>query len=157
MAMDDRGGITADGEYDLAYRTACLLLGDPAAAQVAVQHAFERRGRAGGAVPAGHAGRAWLYRSLVRTCRARRVPQRISEPSQNDTGGHVVAALAALPDQLRVPLVLRFWTGLSEKEIAIAIGHRAGAVTRSLHQARQQLALDTRLSAWVAPNLEVSR
>ena len=36
----------------------------------------------------------------------------------------MVDALADLPDSLRVPAVLRYWTGLSEKEIAIAIRRR---------------------------------
>ncbi len=48
-----------------------------------------------------------------------------------------------------MPLVLRFYAGLSEKEIAVAIERRPGTVKSRLHDARQRLALDPRLSAWV--------
>ena len=61
----------------------------------------------------------------------------------------MLAAIAALPEHLRVPLVLRFYAGLSEREIAVAIERRPGTVKSRLHDARQRLALDPRLSAWV--------
>ena len=65
--------------------------------------------------------------------------------------GDVVAALADLPEALRVPLVLRCYAGLSEKEIAVAIDRRPGTVRSRLYDARQRLALDPRLAAWVLP------
>ncbi len=57
--------------------------------------------------------------------------------------------MAELPDHLRVPLILRFYAGLSEKEIATAIDRRPGTVKSRLHDARQRLAKDPRLAAWV--------
>lgn len=83
-------------------------------------------------------------------------PEEAAERSQ--LAGDVLAALADLPEHLRVPLVLRFYAGLSEKEIAVAIDRRPGTVKSRLSDARARLSLDPRLSAWVAdPGLEVAR
>ena len=51
---------------------------------------------------------------------------------------------------LRVPLVLRFYAGLTEREIATAIQRRPGTVKSRLHEGRRRLALDPRLAAWVS-------
>lgn len=156
-------------DYGTAYRTACLVLRDPVDAQDAVQEAFLRVWRFRDAVPGGDARRAWLYRVVVNACisrvrseqaRPRGTDEAVEDlldgrPGPYDAAEHsqlagdVVAALAALPESLRVPLVLRFWAGLSEKEIAVAIDRRPGTVKSRLHDARQRLALDPRLAAWV--------
>jgi RNA polymerase sigma-70 factor, ECF subfamily len=57
-------------------------------------------------------------------------------------------ALAALPEHLRIPLVLRFYAGLSEREIATAIRRRPGTVKSRLHEARRRLSTDSRLAAF---------
>ncbi|MCU1691310.1 MAG: polymerase, sigma-24 subunit, subfamily [Frankiales bacterium] len=158
-------------DYAAAYRTACLVLRDPHDAQDAVQEAFLRVFRFRDAVPAGAGRRAWLYRVVVNACVSRvraetsrtgrdvgdaaleALPDPGAAPEQRAEHAHladaVVAALADLPEHLRVPLVLRFYAGLSEKEIAVAIDRRPGTVKSRLHDARQRLALDPRLSAWV--------
>ena len=158
-------------DYDVAYRTACLVLRNPHEAQDAVQEAFLRVWRFRGSVPDGDARKAWLYRVVVNACMSRAraqqsrsgkddgptglerladaapAPEELAE--QSSRAGDVAAALADLPEHLRVPLVLRFYAGLSEKEIATAIDRRPGTVKSRLHEARQRLALDARLSAWV--------
>ena len=166
--MDDlEGWLRRD--YATAYRTACLVLRDPVDAQDAVQEAFLRVWRFRDAIPDGDARKAWLYRVVVNACvsrirseRARPAvpdddleltddgpsPYDVAERSQ--LAGDVVAALAALPEQLRVPVVLRYFTGLSEKEIAVAIDRRPGTVKSRLYDARQRLALDPRLAAWAS-------
>ncbi len=158
-------------DYAVAYRTACLVLRDPHEAQDAVQEAFLRVFRFRDAVPEGDGRRAWLYRVVVNACVSRvraetsrtgrdvgdapleALPDAAVPPDRRAEQTHladdVVAALADLPEHLRVPLVLRFWAGLSEKEIAVAIDRRPGTVKSRLHDARQRLALDPRLSAWV--------
>ena len=165
-------------DYGTAYRTACLVLRDPVEAQDAVQEAFLRVWRFRDAIPAGDARKAWLYRVVVNACVSRiraeksrtgkddgdlgleTLPDR--EPTPHDAAersqlaGDVLAALAELPEPLRVPLVLRYYVGLSEKEIAIAIDRRPGTVKSRLYDARQRLALDTRLAAW-ATDLETAR
>lgn len=157
-------------DYGTAYRTACLVLRDPVEAQDAVQEAFLRVWRFRDAVPSGDARKAWLYRVVVNACisRIRSQASRTGkddgdlaletlpdpEPSPQDAAERsqlatdVLAALAELPETLRVPLVLRFYVGLSEKEIAVAIDRRPGTVKSRLYDARQRLALDPRLAAW---------
>ena len=61
--------------------------------------------------------------------------------------GTVVAALQRLPVALRVPVVLRYYADLSERDIARAIGRRPGTVKSRLHEARRRLAADPALSA----------
>lgn len=158
-------------DYATAYRTACLVLRDRYEAQDAVQEAFLRVWRFRSSIPADDGRKAWLYRVVVNACMSRvrsetsrtgrdvgpsalealpdlaPAPEQAAEASQ--LAGDVVAALADLPEHLRVPLVLRFYAGLSEKEIAVAIERRPGTVKSRLHDARQRLALDPRLSAWV--------
>ncbi len=158
-------------DYARAYRTACLVLRDPHGAQDAVQEAFLRVWRFRDAVPAGEARTAWLYRVVVNACISRirsekaragldngpealggladTGPQPSQAAEQSGLAGDVLAALGELPESLRVPLVLRFYAGLSEKEIARAIDRRPGTVKSRLHEARARLALDPRLSAWV--------
>ena len=59
----------------------------------------------------------------------------------SSTADAVLDALAALPEHLRIT-VLRYWTGLSEREIATAIRRRLGTVKSRLHEARRRLAND---------------
>lgn len=169
---DDQDWLVRD--YGPAYRTACLLLDDTAAAEVAVLEAFRRVWRFRDAVPVGDARRPWLYRAVINACLAAVLAEK--SPPIDDlgpalegsaegragvgerTGGapDVIAALAALPKSLLVPLVLRFWAGLTEQEIAIATDRRPGTVQSRLHEAGQRLSLDPRLSAWAVPTAEVS-
>jgi RNA polymerase sigma-70 factor (ECF subfamily) len=160
-------------DYGTAYRTACLVLRDPVEAQDAVQEAFLRVWRFRDAIPAGDARKAWLYRVVVNACVSRirsersrtgkdagdlgleALPDQGVTPhdaaERSELAGDVLAALADLPEALRVPLVLRFYAGLSEKEIAVAIDRRPGTVKSRLYDARQRLALDPRLAAWATP------
>lgn len=170
--MDDLDAwLTQD--YATAYRTACLVLRDPVDAQDAVQDAFLRVWRFRDSIPEGDGRRAWLYRVVVNACISRirseqsRTGQDVGDTmlatvddprpgpeakaEQSALAGDVIAALGDLPESLRVPLVLRFYAGLSEKEIAHAIDRRPGTVKSRLYDARQRLALDPRLSAWVTP------
>ena len=165
--------------YAPAYRTACLLLRDPVEAQDAVQEALLRVWRFRDSIPAGDGQRPWLYRVVTNAClsrlrserawRAGRLPDgeaalaratatTASPEAAAEAGGRaddVLDALAALPETLRVPVVLRYWVGLSEKEIAAAIERRPGTVKSRLYDARQRLALDPRLAAWATTHDEL--
>ena len=156
--------------YTSAYRTACLILRNPADAEEAVQDAFLRVWRFRASVPDGDGARPWLYRVLVNSCCSKMrhdrsrpanaaagdVPDFAGEdPSpeavaaQAETADAVRHALADLPEHLRVPIVLRYYAGLSEREIATAIRRRPGTVKSRLHEARRRLSADTRLAAFV--------
>jgi len=159
-------------DYPTAYRTACLVLRDPVDAQDAVQEAFLRVWRFRDAIPEGEGRKAWLYRVVVNACVSRiraeqsrtgkdvgdaalgfvedKAPQPHESAERSACASAVLEALADLPETLRVPLVLRFYAGLSEKEIATAIDRRPGTVKSRLYDARQRLAADDRLRAWVS-------
>ena len=178
--MDDELEAWLARDYATAYRTACLVLRDPHEAQDAVQEAFLRVWRFRASVPDGDGRTGWLYRVVVNACISRVRAQQSRTGKDAGPAGlelladagtstaelaehaqlavDVVAALADLPEHLRVPLVLRFYAGLSEKEIAVAIDRRPGTVKSRLHDARQRLALDPRLAAWVRDDaLEAAR
>ena len=170
LAPQDELEVWLRQDYGMAYRTACLVLRDPVEAQDAVQEAFLRVWRFRDAVPVGAARKAWLYRVVVNACVSRIRSEKsrtgkdggdlglesLADPSdsphemaeRSQLAEDVLAALAELPETLRVPLVLRFYAGLSEKEIAVAIDRRPGTVKSRLYDGRQRLALDPRLAAW---------
>jgi RNA polymerase sigma-70 factor (ECF subfamily) len=180
--LDDLSAWLADG-YARAYRTAFLLVRDARDAEEAVQEAYLRVWRFRASLPAGPGREPWLYRVLVNTCYSflrREVPrrQRNSGPTSelddatapeaaehspeaaaeaSETADAVAVALADLPEHLRATVVLRYWTGLSEREIATAIARRPGTVRSRLHEARRRLAMDPRLGALAAPIAEEAR
>jgi RNA polymerase sigma-70 factor (ECF subfamily) len=59
----------------------------------------------------------------------------------------VLRALQRLPVSLRVPVVLRYFADLSERDIALAIGRRPGTVKSRLHEARRRLGEDPTVAA----------
>lgn len=152
------------GSYAQAYRTACLIVRNPADAEEAVQEAFLRAWRFRASVKEGRPLEPWLYRVLINACYSKlrstarqrtdvELPGEVGaggDPSDragdDELGATVRSALAALPEPLRVPVVLRYFAGLSEKEIAAAIGRRPGTVKSRLHEARRLLACDPRLA-----------
>jgi RNA polymerase sigma-70 factor (ECF subfamily) len=174
MGVDDLDIWLAES-YPTAFRTACLVLRSPADAEDAVQDAFLRVWRFRDAIPTGDGRRAWLYRVVVNSCLSRLRGDRVwrdragddalrTLPAQNDPqhdaegaelGRCLAAAIDRLPEHLRVPVVLRYYSGLAEREIAVAIQRRPGTVKSRLSEARRRLAEDTALASWA--DLEVAR
>jgi len=157
--------------YARAYRTAVLICRNPADAEEAVQDAFLRAWRFRDALPTDGRRDAWLYRVLVNACYSKlrkEVPRREREQEILDPDGgpsptaespevHAERSMLAdalsstlddLPEPLRVVVILRYFSDLSEREIAIAIRRRPGTVKSRLHEARRRLAADTRLAAF---------
>lgn len=157
--------------YAPAYRTARLLLRDPEEAADAVQDAFLRLWRFRDSIPTGDAARAWRFRVVVNACfsrtrseaRQRRDQDRDARTdelasSAGDPAWHaeqrlehdaVLRALNSLPETLRVPVVLAYFSGLSEREIATAIARRPGTVKSRLSAARALLRADPSLVSLV--------
>jgi RNA polymerase sigma-70 factor (ECF subfamily) len=155
--------------YVPSFRTACLILGNRADAEEAVQEAFLRAWRFRDSLADVPSIRPWLYRVVVNSCYSklrREIPHRDrragDEPlagvaadgvgpeasaERGEVADTVLAALARLPLSLRVPVVLRYYADLSERDIARAIGRRQGTVKSRLHEARRRLAADPALSA----------
>lgn len=159
--------------YPTAYRTACLVLRSPVDAEDAVQDAFLRVWRFRDAIPDGDGRRAWLYRVVVNACLSRvrtdrhwrqgtPPPESTAAPDDPQRDAETAAladavseAVARLPETLRVPVILRYFTGLAEREIAVAIQRRPGTVKSRLSDARRRLSEDPALAAWA--ELEVAR
>jgi RNA polymerase sigma-70 factor (ECF subfamily) len=155
--------------YVPSFRTACLILGNRADAEEAVQEAFLRAWRFRDSLADVPSIRPWLYRVVVNSCYSklrREIPHRdrragdepLAHMAAEDVGPEssaergevadtVLAALARLPLSLRVPVVLRYYADLSERDIARAIGRRQGTVKSRLHEARRRLAADPALGA----------
>src|SRR5580692_6183065 len=155
--------------YVPSFRTACLILGNRADAEEAVQEAFLRAWRFRDSLADVPSIRPWLYRVVVNSCYSklrREIPHRDrragdeplaymaaedggpeSSAERGEVADTVLAALARLPLSLRVPVVLRYYADLSERDIARAIGRRQGTVKSRLHEARRRLAADPELSA----------
>jgi len=150
--------------YATSFRTACLILGNPADAEEAVQEAFLRAWRFRDALTSVPSIRPWLYRVVVNSCYSKlrqEIPHRdrragdgelvermasTGDPAacaeRSEVAEVVLAALQRLPVSLRVPVVLRYYADLSERDIARAIGRRPGTVKSRLHEARRRLADD---------------
>jgi RNA polymerase sigma-70 factor (ECF subfamily) len=175
-------GDWVQAQYTRAYRTAVMICGNRADAEEAVQDAFLRVWRFRDALPADAKRDAWLYRVLVNACYSKlrqEVPRRERERARIDAGIDTTDALIAptqsperaaeqavvantldatlrdLPEALRVVVILRYYSDLSEREIAIAIQRRPGTVKSRLHEARRRLAADARLDSY-RPDAEVT-
>jgi RNA polymerase sigma-70 factor (sigma-E family) len=126
-------------------RLAALLVDDVASAEDVVQDAFVALHRRSGSLRDPEAALAYLRASVVNLARSvlrrRQVARKhlkVAEPEATAAADHDVlvrdehraalAAVRALPRHQREVLVLRYWSGLSEREIAQTLGISAGSV-----------------------------
>ncbi len=103
---------------------------------------------------------AWLYRISVNCCRSRMrrrwyqvlpwpdpAPRLIAEPEaqpdrmleQGEWRNEILEAVHSLGDKHRLVVILRYYAGLSNEEIARALDIPSGTVRSRLHTARQRL------------------
>lgn len=103
---------------------------------------------------------AWLYRIAVNCCRSRMrrrwyqvlpwpdpAPQLIAEPEaqpdrvleQGEWRNEILKVVHSLGDKHRLVVILRYYAGLSNEEIARALDIPSGTVRSRLHTARQRL------------------
>jgi RNA polymerase sigma factor (sigma-70 family) len=141
------------GEYDRLVRVATLICGSQATAEEVVQGAFLRVHRRWDELdnPAGY-----LRTSVVNGCRddrrrqgrfERRKPLLAVEDRATDApddaliGARVdlVAAMGSLPSKQRAALVLRFYGGFRESEIAEALEVPGGTVKTLLRRGLERL------------------
>lgn len=130
------------GRYAALVRHGILLTGDYGTGEDLAQDALVKTFRAWSRLHPVGDPEAYTRRVMVRAAwRAgsrlwhREVPtevlpERASEDpyAPRDTARLVINALRALPAQQRVVLVLRYWAGLSEQEIATMLGCSTGTV-----------------------------
>jgi RNA polymerase sigma-70 factor (sigma-E family) len=129
-------------------RLAVLLVDDVASAEDVVQDAFIGLHRHRGELRDPAAALAYvrtavvnLSRSVIRRRQTVRKHLRVAEPEASAPADHDVllreehrtalAAVRSLPRRQQEVLVLRYWSGLSEREIAETLGISAGSVKSS--------------------------
>jgi DNA-directed RNA polymerase specialized sigma24 family protein len=159
LGADRAVQVLFDQHYRSLVRLAALLLRDAAAAEDVVQDAFVAVHDAWGQLQDTGRALAYLRRCVVAGSRSRldqAVLARIAPgpaPGRPVTGRagpaqhspELVAALHALPACQREAVVLRYYAGLAEPEVAAVMGisHRSAGK----HLARARLALQGRLPA----------
>lgn len=145
-------------------RLATLLVDDVASAEDVVQDAFMALHRKAGDLRDPEAGLAYLRtsvlnlsRSVIRRRQVARKHLKVAEPEATAGADHDVLlrdehraaldAVRSLPRRQREVLVLRYWSGLSEREIAATLGISAGSVKSAASRGMDALEkiLSTRL------------
>jgi RNA polymerase sigma-70 factor (sigma-E family) len=129
-------------------RLAVLLVDDVASAEDVVQDAFVALHRRADGLRDPDAALAYLRtsvlnlsRSVIRRRQVARKHLTVGEPEAGPGADHdvllhdehraVLAAVRALPPRQSEVLVLRYWAGLSEREIAETLGISSGSVKSS--------------------------
>ncbi|CAN5603910.1 SigE family RNA polymerase sigma factor [soil metagenome] len=166
-ALSGTIGTTGEGAGDLAelyaahrlslVRLAILLVDDLASAEDVVQDAFTHLAGRMHRLRDPHAALGYLRTSVVngsrsalrrrRTARGYAPPAEVEPPGPDDRAvlaeehREVLTALDRLAPRQREVLVLRYWSGLSEAEIATACGISRGAVKSTASRALDALEL----------------
>jgi RNA polymerase sigma-70 factor (sigma-E family) len=129
-------------------RLAVLVVGDQPTAEDVVQDVFSRLHERRDRVPRDDGALTYIRAAVLNGCRSvlrrRAIRRRLGVMDQQarlavqESAEHevilaedrrqVLAALAALPARRREVLVLRYWLGLSEAEIAAVLGISPGTV-----------------------------
>ncbi len=144
------------------YRLCFLVMRNEQDAEDMTQETFIRACRAlpRYEIRQGVSFEAWLYRIAVNCCRSRMrrkwyqvlpwpdpAPQLTVEPEEQpdrllmhgQQRNEILKAIESLGDKHRLVVILRYYTGLSNEEIAQALNIPSGTVRSRLHTARQRL------------------
>ena len=143
-----------------ALRTALLITDRPPLAEDAVQETFIQLWRSIRDLRDPHAFRGWFYSILIHRVKrlGRRDGREFDLPleavadhrdthttgpeeqvERNEAFHRVRGAIARLPESQRLTLILRYYSGLTEAEIAEALRIPIGTVKSRLHTARARL------------------
>lgn len=129
------------------YRTAYSIVQNRQDAEDAVQQALLNAWRSRSRARTG-VERAWMMRIVINESigilRRRRheipseeLPGLYANPAGEDTG--LYEAIRALPESLRTPFLLKHMEGMTEKEVAAAMGLALPSVKNRLFRARKML------------------
>ena len=131
----------------LLWHIAYTMLHSEQDASDAAQEALFKAWRARDSFRGEASEKTWLTRILVNECRSMRRRKRIFAPLTGLEEAPPAVdhrplhdALAALPDALRLPLVLTYLEGFSVEEAARALSIPSGTVKSRLHRGRKELA-----------------
>jgi RNA polymerase sigma-70 factor (ECF subfamily) len=160
---------------DAVYRLAYSLLGDPAEADEAAQDTFLAALKSLASYRGEAAFATWLYAVTVNVCRMRRrrllswtrlkqtltAGLRLSASPvgpeaavlQSEADAALWKAVQALGEKHRLPILLRYYHGLTVDEIAQVLGVKAGTIHSRLSTARDRLRVALKYSpafSWAA-------
>ena len=141
--------------YARVYRTLAAILDDPAEAEDCAQDAYVQAFQAWAKWKPDAPAEAWLHRiavnraiSVRRRARLRSVPEvlrRLGQPDKTDDPADVASrpdllrALRSIPPKLAAAIVLRYYHGYNNREIAFALGVSERTVGTRLNQAARRL------------------
>ncbi|HJR18728.1 MAG TPA: SigE family RNA polymerase sigma factor [Actinomycetota bacterium] len=135
-------------------RTVSLLIGDVAEAEDIVQEAHVRLYRSWGRIREPAAAHGYLRATALNLARSRlrkviRGRGRHEEPAHvpapddaaiaGEAGASVISALRGLARRQRECLVLRYYAGMSDSQIAADLGVSLGSVKRHIHRGLEKL------------------
>ena len=137
-------------------RLAYLLCGDQEGAEDIVQDAFAALNRRWDRLRSAEAAGAYLRTAVVNGTRSairrRAIARRLLHPIRderveaaestavrNDEQRRVLAVIRQLPRRQREVIVMRYWAGLSEAEIAATLGVSPGTVKTAAARARSAI------------------
>jgi len=130
-------------EFQPLVRLATLMTGRVEIARDVVQEAFVKLHVKW---PGVRDPAAYVRRSVVNGCRShhrwerrRRGRTAAGEPSVDLAVDHTLAALERLPHRQRAALVMKFYEGRTEREIAEALGCRPGSVGPMVQRALERM------------------
>jgi len=134
------------------YRLSLSILRSQADAQDAVQQGMMRAWERRRQVSDESKLRAWLTRIVINECRniqrkhmrafpVAQMPQGMQKAYEMEDG-ELRAAIDALPEKLRTPLLLHYMEGFSEREIAGVLGIPVTTVKSRLYRARKALRME---------------
>lgn len=141
--------------YPRVYRTLAAILADPAEAEDCAQDAFVQAFQAWRRWRPTAPAEAWVHRIAVnraisyrRRARLRTVtevlrrlgrPAPPADPADAATKPDLLKALRAIPPKLAAAIVLRYYHGYNNREIAVALGVSERTVGSRLKQAGEKL------------------
>ena len=141
--------------YPRVYRTLVAILEDPAEAEDCAQEAFVKAFQAWKRWRPDAPAEAWIHRIAVnraisyrRSTRLRSVGEllrRLGRPASSVDPAHVVTrpdllkALRSIPPKLAAAIVLRYYHGYNNREIAAALGVSERTIGTRLSQAAARL------------------
>ena len=141
--------------YPRVYRTLVVILGDPEEAEDCTQDAFVKAFQAWKRWRPDAPAEAWIHRIAVnraishrRSARLRSVGEilrRLGRPPSSTDPAHVatrpdlLTALRAIPPRLAAAMVLRYYHGYNNREIAAALGVSERTIGTRLNQAAARL------------------
>ena len=131
---------------DMLYRVAYTILRNDDICRDALQDTVLKAWEKRAAIREPQYFRTWITRILIRTCydaqrKRRRVVllEAIPEPVNTPADPTLALAIGALPEKLRLPLVLCYSEGMNYAEIANALNLPLPTVRGRIHRAKIEL------------------